>query len=121
MRRSGAGAMVVESVAELLPALRSPPPDTVAVLATDAGAVAETVTVRVIAGYEELPARTSERVHGPAGWVQVQPVPDMAVATRPEGSVSETVTAPAVGAAAPLLTAIEYVLPACPCVKLPEC
>ena len=42
--------MVVGSLAWSLPVLVSPPPDTVTVLVTLAGAVVETFTVRVIAG-----------------------------------------------------------------------
>lgn len=48
----------------------------------------------------------------------VQPVPEIAVAVRPDGNVSTTVTAPDVGAAPPLLTASVYVAPVCPCRKL---
>ena len=42
--------IVVTSLAESLAVLTSPPPDTVAVLVTEAGAFAATSTVRVIAG-----------------------------------------------------------------------
>src|ERR1700675_3740917 len=40
----------VGSLAELLPRLTSPPPETVAVLTTDSGATLATVTVSVIGG-----------------------------------------------------------------------
>jgi hypothetical protein len=49
MVRSGNWLMVVASLAELLPVLVSPPPVTEAVFVTLAGAVAETLTVKVIA------------------------------------------------------------------------
>jgi len=48
-------------------------------------------------------------------------VPPIAVAVRPAGSVSVTVTAPLVAANPELLAVIEYVAPVCPWVKLPVC
>ena len=42
-------------------------------------------------------AKASLRVHGPAGCAQVQLVPVIAVALRPLGIVSVTVTVPLVG------------------------
>ena len=54
--------------------------------------------------------------------VHVQPVPAIDARVSPTGSVSVTVTVPAVGpAVAALLTAIVYVAPFCPCAKLPTC
>ncbi len=49
--------------------------------------------------YKWLPpaANALLRVQGPAGCVQVQPVPLMAVAVRPVGTLSVTVTVPVVG------------------------
>ncbi len=45
-------------------------------------------------------------MHGPEGWVQVQPVPLMAVAVRPVGRVSVTVTVPLVETEPLLVTVI---------------
>ena len=47
---TGAAAIVVRSLAPSFAVLVSPPPDTDAVLVTDAAALAETLTVNVIAG-----------------------------------------------------------------------
>src|SRR5438876_339000 len=92
---------------------------TVAVLVTAGGALAATFTVSVIEGYEAPAASTSLRVHGPAGWLHVQPVPPIAVAVRPEGSVSLAVTVPLVGPLPLLRTLSRYVAPNCPCVNVP--
>ena len=51
--------------------------------------------------------------------VQVQPVPLIAVAVNPVGSVSVTVTVPLVEALPLLVTVMVYCAPVCPCVKLP--
>jgi hypothetical protein len=75
-----------------------PPPDTVAEFVTKPGTLFATFTVNEICGYEAPAASTSDRVHGPAGCVQFQPVPDMLVAVRPCGNESVTVTGvPSVG------------------------
>ncbi len=50
MVRSGIGVMVVGSFAVLFAVMNSPPPETVAVFVTLAGAFAATLTVRVIEG-----------------------------------------------------------------------
>jgi hypothetical protein len=50
MVMSATGLIVVKSLAELLPVFVSPPPETDAVFVTLAGAVAETLTLSVIAG-----------------------------------------------------------------------
>lgn len=62
-------------------------------------------------------------MHGPAGWMQSQPIPFIAVTVSPAGAVSLTVTVfPAVfGPVPPFVTVTEYVAPACPCEKLPLC
>ena len=55
-----------------------------------------------------LNARASDLVHVEvAPTVQVQPVPLIAVAVRPVGSVSETVTVPEVAAVPTFVTVIE--------------
>ena len=64
-------------------------------------------------------AKTSERVHCSGLSVQLHPVPLMAVAVKPVGSVSVTVTAPLVEALPLLVTVIVYCAPVCPCVKSP--
>src|ERR1051325_11663316 len=53
--------------------------------------------------------------------VQVHPVPLIAVAVSPVGSVSTTLTAPEVDPAPEFVTVMVYVAPTCPCVKLPVC
>ena len=53
--------------------------------------------------------------------VQVQPVPAIAVAVKPVGNVSVTVTAALVAALPLLVAVIVYVASVCPCVKLPLC
>jgi len=88
--------MVVGSLAALLPVLSSPPPDTVTLLVTEAGALLATSTKRVSGGYL-VPAASGvlppNRLQGPAGGVQLQPLPLIDVAVRPAGgSVSVTVT-----------------------------
>src|SRR2546429_402681 len=88
--------IVVGSVVESLLVTTSPPPETEAELVTELDAVADTSTVTVIAGYEEPAARASERVQVRVARVQLQPVPEIAVAVRPLGSVSDTVTVPLV-------------------------
>ena len=57
----------VRSLAWLLAVLLSPPPDTLAMLVTLVAAEVETVTVKVMGGYEPPAARASERVQGPEG------------------------------------------------------
>src|SRR5437660_3169457 len=87
---------VVGSVAVSLAVLTSLPPETVAVLVTEAGAVCNTVTVIVIAGYAALAANASLRVQVTV-WPatpQLQPVPVAVDGVSPAGSVSETVTKP---------------------------
>ena len=84
----------VMSFAVLLEVFRSPPPDTVAVLVTDDGAFVATLTVTVIDGYAELGFNASLRVQVRVPRLQDQPVPEIAVAVRPVGRVSITVTVP---------------------------
>src|SRR5881397_1901219 len=113
--RSG-WSMFVRSLSLLLTMLTSPPPDTVTLLVTLAGALLATVTVKVIV--ELLPAarevdRVQVSVAGPvAGSVaQLQFVPLIAVAVRPAGSVSVTVIVPLVAVPPLLVTTTLYVAP----------
>jgi hypothetical protein len=86
-------------------ALLDPPPDTVAELVTKPSALSATFTVNWIGGYALPTASTSDRVQGPAGGGQFQPVPLMPVAVRPCGNESVTVTGvPSVGAVPELET-----------------
>jgi hypothetical protein len=103
-----AGLIVVASLEVSLPVFVSPPPDTVATLVTDDGALLATFTVSVIAGYAAPAASTSLRVQlgEPTPTSQFQPLPAMAVAVRPVGTVSSTVTAPLLGPEPTLLTVI---------------
>src|ERR1700719_4606315 len=90
--RSVAPVMVVVSFAVLLAVLTSPPPDTAATFVTDAGAFAATFTVNVMSGYAAPAGSWSPHVQVSVDNVHDQPVPDIAVAVRPDGSVSVTVT-----------------------------
>ena len=107
MVRSGSPTIVVGSASLLLARLVSPPPETVAVLVTLAGALVATLTVSVSGGALAPAAIGSLRVHESVGTsVHVQPVPANAVAVRPVGSVSVTVIVPIVAAAPAFLTVI---------------
>ena len=98
--------MVVTSLAVSLEVMTSPPPETVAVLVRLEGAVPATLTVSVIAEKLEPAVSALLRVQGPNGWVQLHPVPDMAVPVRPAGRLSVTVTVPVVEAKPLLVTVI---------------
>ena len=67
--------MVVGSVAVSLAKFVSPPPATVVEFVKVPVAPAATFTVTVMTGYADPFASTSDRVQGPAGAVQAQPVP----------------------------------------------
>src|SRR6478735_4346290 len=99
MVRSATWSTGVGSVAVLLLVDESPPPDTVAVLVSEGPAFAATFTVTLMGSYVPLAARASARVQLTVASVQTQFVPVIAVAVKPAGSVSTTVTAPLVGAA----------------------
>ena len=86
--------MVVGSLAVSHGVAEQPPPDTAAEFVTELAAVADTSTVTVIAGYDEPAARASERVHVNVLSVQLHPVPEIAVAVRPVGRASTTLTVP---------------------------
>src|SRR5689334_13863415 len=105
MARSGART-IVGSVAVLLAALVSPPPETVAVLVTLAGALAATFTLSMMGGYEAPALSASARVQVVVASVQVQPLPAIAAAVSPAGSVSVTVTVPVLDAVPTLVTAM---------------
>jgi hypothetical protein len=97
--------MTVESASVGL--LLAPPPETIALLMSGEEALAATVTVRVI-GSNELPmANASLRVQVNVPNTQFQFAPLIAVAVRPAGSESVTVTVPEVEAPPTLLTRIE--------------
>src|SRR5947208_1678353 len=95
--------MTVRSVTELLVVFSSPPPETVAVLVTLAGASPATFTVTVIGGQLPPAASASERWQVSVASVHVQPVPLRPVAGKPPGIVSVTVIVPLVGPAPTLL------------------
>src|SRR5690349_14160685 len=105
MLRSASCPTRRSSELESLAVLVSPPPATVAVLVREAAAVLLTLTVSEIAGWLLPPARASARVQVSVARVQDQPVPLRAVAGRPDGHVSVTVTLPQV-APGPLLVAV---------------
>jgi len=85
--------IVVESVSVSLLVISSPPPETVTELTKVLlGGLAATVTVKVMGGKLDAAARPSVRVQVRVATMQVQPVPDIAVAVKPVGSVSTTVT-----------------------------
>ena len=64
-------------------------------------------------------ARAFVRVQVSVAKVQDQPEPLNAVAVKPEGNVSVTVTVPLVAEPPLLVTTMEYWAPVCPTVKLP--
>src|SRR5262245_50680164 len=88
----------VMSAALSLAMLVSPPPATAAEVVTLLGALGATVTVSVSGSALAPIANTSVREQGPAGWGQLQPVPLIAVAVRPAGTVVLTVMVPLVAA-----------------------
>src|SRR5262245_27843791 len=96
--------MVVTSVAVSFAVFNSPPPATLTLFVTLDEALLPTLTVRVIAGYDAPPASASLRKQVRVATVHVHPVPLIAVAVRPAGSVSITVTRPLVGPPPALLT-----------------
>jgi hypothetical protein len=107
MVRSGTPLTVVGSEAESLLVFVSPPPDTVTVLVTLAGALLATLTASVIAG--KLPAATTVELVQVTVWLaipQLQPVPVALVGVSPAGTVSVTVAVPLVGPFPMLLTVI---------------
>ena len=88
------------SVAVLFVALTSPPPEMVAVLVTDAGALGATFTVSVTGPGNSLPGpgrRFDVHVTVAPLTLQVQPAPLAVVGVRPAGTVSIRLTAPLVG------------------------
>src|SRR5215469_9835068 len=102
--------IVVGSVAVLLLVLTSPPPETLALLVTMPGALLATFTVNVMGGYEEWAESASLRVQVSVPSVHDHPVPLMAVAVSPVGTVSVTVTVlPSVCLAPMLVTVSVYV------------
>ena len=54
-------------------------------------------TVKVSTGKDAAIAKASLRVHGPAGWLQVQPVPVIETAVNSGGNAVVTVTGASVG------------------------
>ena len=80
MVRSEPAPIVVRSAAVLFVVLVSPPPETVAVFVTLAGALLATATVSVSGGKLAFAARTSPRVQVSVDNVQPQPVPESVVA-----------------------------------------
>src|SRR5947209_400232 len=86
--------MFVESLAESLDVLDSPPPETVAVLVSGVPALEATLTVSVMGFMLEPEATVLVLVQVRVPNVQLQPVPDMEVAVSPEGRLSVTVTVP---------------------------
>ena len=101
-----AASICVTSLAESFAVLASLPPETVAVLVTDDGALAATFTVSVI-GSKLVPANnTSPRVHCRGERVQIQFGPLRSVAVSPAGRVSLTVISAEVSAPPMLETVI---------------
>ena len=94
--------MVVGSLAVTVPV--APPPEAAAELVTLAEALAATLTVNVIAGKLAAAASTVVDVQVNVPSVHVQPVPLIAVAVRPVGNVSTTVTVPLVDAVPEFVT-----------------
>ncbi len=99
--RSACAIAPPASVAELFVSSVSPPPDTVAVLMTVAGAGSATVALTVIGGYACPAGSASGRVQVTvlAAVVHVQPAPDAELTDEncAGSKVSTTVTVPLVG------------------------
>ena len=97
---------LVTSLALSLAVLISPPPETVAVLVSEAAAACPTLTVIEIAGKDPLLPTTSVLVQVTvwAAMPQDQPVPEAAVGVSPAGSVSVMVVVPLVALPPTLLT-----------------
>src|SRR6266851_1026489 len=102
--RATVGDTVVRSEAVSLAVLVSDPPLTVTVFVTLAAAFVATVTVTVTAGYDAPAANAVAVVQVAVATEQLQPEPLSAVAVKPAGSVSTTVTVPAVDAVPALET-----------------
>src|SRR5215831_17659532 len=102
--RSGTIAIVVTSVAVSFEALISPPPPTVTMLVTLAGASRATSTVRTIDGYAAPGPSASVRAQVSVGIEHDQPLPASEVAVRPAGRLSTTLTCPVLTPVPTLLT-----------------
>src|SRR5262245_21077286 len=115
VRSGGAAAVFTVAVAELLAGVVSPPPPTVAVFVSCAGAFEATLTFIVIAGKLAPAFNASARVQFTLCPVmgQVQPFPVAVVGANPVGSGSSTVTVPLV-ALPPLLVTVSVKLPVPP-------
>ena len=90
------GTTVVGSDAVSLEVLVSPPPETATEFVTDAAALAATLTESVMTGKVRPAASTVLVVQVSVARVHPHPEPLMAVAVRPAGNVSTTVTVPLV-------------------------
>src|SRR5689334_17402638 len=99
--------IVVVSLVLSFAVLISPPPDTAALLVSTPAALLATFTVTVMSGYAFLEARTSLRVQVRVGRSHDHPVPAMALAVSPEGSVSTTLTGALVSIPPALVTVRE--------------
>src|SRR5262249_47175590 len=98
------GVMVVGSVPVLFPEDASLPPLTVTPFVTLAAALLATLIVNVIAGYDAPLATGLLVVHVLVATEQLQPAPLIAVAVKPAGNASTTVTVPDVAAVPPFDT-----------------
>jgi hypothetical protein len=123
--RTGFCTIVVGSLTLAHGEPTQPPPTTDAWFVSDDAALLATLTVTVIAGYDEPAASASERVHVFVDTEHVHPVPLSPVKVKPVGGVSVTVTVePSVGptvAADEFDTVTVYVSPVSPWRKLPVC
>ncbi len=102
--KSADAVTVVTSDAMSFAVFASPPPLTVAVLAIVAGAFSATFTVKVMMGKLAPEANESFLMHVNVASVHAHPLPENAVAVRPPGNTSTTVTAVAVGPGPTLVT-----------------
>ena len=105
LTEKSSGVMMVGFVAVSFAKFVSPPPDTVAMFVTLAGAFAATVTVNVIGGKLAPTVRVSLREQIRFATTQFHPAPAIAVAVSPVGKVSVTETGTAVVAREPLFVA----------------
>jgi hypothetical protein len=98
--------MDVMSFAVLLTVFVSPPVATETEFVTLVGALDATFTVKLMAGYAALVASASARVAVKVPSVMLQPVPVIAVAVRPAGKTSTTLTVPVVASVPTFVTTI---------------
>ena len=111
--------MEMMSLAELLAEFASPPPEIVAAFVMVNGEFEATETMIVMGGKFVPGANVSERVQVRVARFVFQPVPEIAVAVRPVGSVATTVTVPELARFPRFVMLMVQVSAVSPWVKIP--